>query len=102
MNHNPCVCLLTVHHAWPAKLFDLGCQKIKRLILIDWVEKEVPILYLQTADSFKEFTRERGHGVRRKVSGPTKQPSNWMDFICDSINKEMFSAFCVRTSLLFQ
>ena len=37
----------TVHHAWPAELFDLGCQKIKQLLLVDWVENEVPILYLQ-------------------------------------------------------
>ncbi|XP_061894509.1 uncharacterized protein LOC133644183 [Entelurus aequoreus] len=40
-------------------------------------------------DSLKESTREkRGRGVRRKVSGPTKLPGNWMDFLRDPINKK--------------
>ena len=43
-------------------------------------------------DSLKEFTRERrGKGIRRKVSGETNLPGNWMDFLCDPINKsELF------------
>ena len=40
-------------------------------------------------NSLKESTREkRGKGVRRKVSGPTKLPSNFKDFLRDSKNKE--------------
>ena len=39
-------------------------------------------------DSLKESTREkRGKGVCRKVSGQTKLPSKWMDFLHDSKNK---------------
>ena len=30
----------------------------------------------------------RGKGVRRKVSGYTKLPDNWMDFLRDSMNKK--------------
>lgn len=45
-------------------------------------------------DSLKECTRDkRGKGVRRKVSGQTKLPSKWMDFLCDSKNKEELFAF---------
>jgi hypothetical protein len=44
-------------------------------------------------DSLKESTREkRGKGVRRKVSGQAKLPSDWMNFLRDSQNKgELFS-----------
>ena len=44
-------------------------------------------------DSLKESTREkRGKGIRRKVSGQTKLPGKWMDFLCDSeIKKELFA-----------
>ena len=43
-------------------------------------------------DSLKESTREkRGKGERRKVSGPTKLPGNFQDFLRDNINKmELF------------
>ena len=45
-------------------------------------------------DSLKESTREkRGDGVRRKVSGHTKLPRNWMDFLRDSMNKKELFAF---------
>jgi hypothetical protein len=45
-------------------------------------------------DSLKQCTRnKRGKGVRRKVSGQTKLPSKWMDFLCDSKNKEELFAF---------
>ncbi|KAJ8353418.1 hypothetical protein SKAU_G00209850 [Synaphobranchus kaupii] len=49
-------------------------------------------------DSLKESTREkRGQGVRRKVSGPTKLPGNWMDFLRDPINKkELFDFLTSR------
>ena len=44
--------------------------------------------------SLKEATREkRGKGVRRKVSGQTKMPSNWMDFLRDPENKKELFAF---------
>ncbi len=45
------------------------------------------------SDSLKESTREnRGKGVRRKVSGRAKLPSNWVDFFCDPNNKsELFA-----------
>ena len=37
-------------------------------------------------DSLKESTRDkRGKGVRRKVSALTKLPTNWMDFLRDSM-----------------
>src|SRR5678816_3204963 len=44
-------------------------------------------------DSLKESTMEkRGNGVRRKVSGHTELPRNWMDFLRDSMNnKELFA-----------
>src|SRR5688572_14683811 len=45
-------------------------------------------------DSLKESTREkRGHGVRKEVSGHTKLPHNWTDFLRDSINKMELFAF---------
>ena len=45
-------------------------------------------------ESLKESTREkRGKGVRRKVSGQTKLPGKWMDFLRDSKNKEELFAF---------
>ena len=45
-----------------------------------------------SSQSIKESTREkRGKGIRRKVSGETKLPRNWMDFLRDSPNKtELF------------
>ena len=44
-------------------------------------------------DSLKESTREkRCKGIRRKVSGATKLPTKWMDFLRDPLNKsELFS-----------
>ena len=45
-------------------------------------------------DSLKESTREkRGKGIRRKVSGQTKLPGKWMDFLRDSENKKELFAF---------
>ena len=42
----------------------------------------------------KKSTREkRGKGVARKVSGGTKLPWNWMQFLRDSVNKEGLFAF---------
>lgn len=44
------------------------------------------------ANSLKQTTREsRGKGVRRKVSGRVKLPTNWMQFLRDPANKaELF------------
>ena len=41
-------------------------------------------------ESLKESREKRGKGVRRKVSGQTKLPGKWMDFLCDSKNKTEF------------
>lgn len=45
-----------------------------------------------TPESLKESTREkRGVGVRRKVAGKTKLPTNWPKFLQDPTNKtELF------------
>ena len=49
---------------------------------------------IYTPHSLKESKREkRGKGVRRKVSGETKLPGNWMDFLRDSMNKKELFAF---------
>ena len=52
---------------------------------------------------FRESTRnKRGKGVRRKVSGSTKLPGNWTDFLHDSKNKEELFSFESRLlSMLF-
>ena len=49
-------------------------------------------------DSLKESIREkRGECVRRKVSGETKLPGNWMDFLRNSMNKqELFALFIFK------
>ena len=45
-------------------------------------------------DSLKESTREkRGKGVRRKVSGQTKLPGNWINFLHDPSNKKELFTF---------
>uniref|UniRef100_UPI00358E5A52 uncharacterized protein n=1 Tax=Myxine glutinosa TaxID=7769 RepID=UPI00358E5A52 len=45
-------------------------------------------------NSLKESTREkRGKGTRRKVSGDTKLPTNWNDFLRDPINKKELFEF---------
>ena len=51
-------------------------------------------------DSLKESTREkRGKGIRRKVSGETKIPSNWIDFLREPNNKkELFNFLTVKIS----
>jgi len=39
--------------------------------------------------SLKDSTREkRGKGIRRKVSGPAKLPTNWPDFLRNVMNKK--------------
>ena len=46
------------------------------------------------ASSLKETAREkRGKGVRRKVSGKTKVPGNWKEFLRDSANKQELFGF---------
>ena len=53
-------------------------------------------------DSLKESTREkRGKGIRRKVSGQTKLPGKWMDFLRDPENmKELFELITSRVAEL--
>ena len=56
-------------------------------IFISYVNKQLQY-------SLKESTREkRGKGVQRKVSGQTKLPGNWIDFLPDPSNKRNFSPF---------
>ena len=46
------------------------------------------------ANSLNESTRlKKGQGRRRKVSGQTKLPKNWRDFLRDSANKKELFAF---------
>ena len=53
------------------------------------------------ADSMKESVRERrGKGIRRKVIGKNKIPSNWPDFLRDSTNKqELFNFLSNKVAL---
>ena len=45
-------------------------------------------------DSLKESTREKkGESVRRKVSGETKLPGSWIDFLRDPMNKQALFDF---------
>ena len=44
--------------------------------------------------SIKESTREkRGRGMRREVAGRNKLPSNWIDFLHNSVNKQQLFSF---------
>ena len=54
-------------------------------------------------ESLKESTRQkRGKGVRRKVSGETKLPRNWSDFLHDSSNKkELFDFLTYKVANFF-
>ena len=100
--------------AYCCKVFDgaviIHCLPVIGTSIFDGYANEVFIPYLEkqlkTAkrldlvwdtyipDSLKESTREkRGTGVRRKVSGQTKLPGNWMDFLRDPINKKEMFAF---------
>ena len=45
-------------------------------------------------DSLKKSTRKkRGKGIWRKVSGQTKLPGNWIDFLHDPSNKKELFTF---------
>lgn len=52
------------------------------------------------SNSLKESTREkRGKGVRRKVAGGTKLPSNWASFLRDPLNKqELFNFLSLKVA----
>ncbi len=54
------------------------------------------------SSSIKESTREkRGKGIRRKVAGKNKIPSNWPDFLRDSVNKqELFTFLSSKIELM--
>jgi len=70
------VILMTMHRMF---LFLKQLQSSKRIDVV-W---DTYLTY-----SLKESTREkRGKGVHRKVSGQTKVPSKWMDFLCDPKNR---------------
>ena len=46
------------------------------------------------SSSIKESTKKkRGRGIRRRVEGRNKIPSNWPDFLRDSINKQELFTF---------
>ncbi len=57
--------------------------------------KRVDVVWdIYISNSIKESTREkRGKGVRRKVESRNKVPSNWPDFLRDSVNKQELFAF---------
>ena len=88
-----------VVHCLPTSVstFDEYADKI----FIPYLEKQLQsttrldvVWDVYTPDSLKESTREkRGKGVRRKVSGKTKLPGNWMDFLRDFVNKKELFAF---------
>ena len=88
-----------VVHCLPTSVstFDEYADKI----FIPYLEKQLQsatrldvVWDVYTPDSLKESTWEkRGKGVRRKVSGKTKVPGNWMDFLRDSVNKKELFAF---------
>ena len=88
-----------VVHCLPTSVstFDEYADKI----FIPYLEKQLQsatrldvVWGVYTPDSLKESTREkRGNGVRRKVSGKTKLPGNWMDFLGGSVNKKELFAF---------
>ena len=39
------------------------------------------------------YTAKKGKGVRRKVSGDTKLPDNWLNFLRDSMNEKYLRVF---------
>ena len=88
-----------VVHCLPTSVstFDEYADKI----FIPYLEKQLQsatrldvVWDVYTPDSLKESTRgKRGKGVRRKVSGKTKLPGNWTDFLRDSVNKKELFAF---------
>ena len=86
----------------PAIVHSLPTKQVKTFdeysdaVFLPWTERalrnsnRVDIVWdVYRPNSLKESTREkRGKGVRKKVSGPTKLPSNFQDFLRDSKNKE--------------
>jgi hypothetical protein len=77
-------------------------HKYADTVCICYLEKELQHVTLRLdvvwdtyiPDSLKESTREKsGNCLRRKVSGQTKLPGNWMDFLRDPENKKEPFAF---------
>ena len=75
---------------------------IAKFVFLPWIEsvqhnsERVDIVWdVYKKGSLKESTRERkrGKGIRRKVSGTTKLPSNFQDFLRDSTNKQELCDF---------
>ena len=93
----------TVVHALPinqASTFD----EYGGMVFLPWMEQQlqscdrVDVVWdSYRPDSVKESTREkRGTGLRRKVTGKTKLPRNFPDFLRDSTNKEELFAFLTQ------
>ena len=85
-----------------AKTFD----EYSDVVFLPWIEhafhnsSRVDIIWDDyRSNSLKESTRrKRGKGVRKKVSGPTKLPSNFKDFLHDSKNEELFTFLTNKAS----
>ncbi len=90
-----------------------NCNRVKTFdeyadsVFVEWIEKalhnsnRVDIIWDQyKPNSLKDSTREkRGKGIRKKVSGPTKLPSNFQNFLRDSKNKEeLFNFLSTKVS----
>ena len=93
----------TVVHALPinqASTFD----EYGGMVFLPWMEQQlqscdrVDVVWdSYRPDSLKESTREkRGTGLRRKVTGKTKLPRNFPNFLRDSTNKEELFAFLTQ------
>ena len=91
----------------PAIVYSLPTKQAKTFdeysdaVFLPWTEhalrnsSRVDIIWdVYRPNSLKESTREkRGKGVRKKVSGSTKLPSKFQDFLRDSRTKKSFSIF---------
>ena len=63
-------------------------------LLFHWYARMDIVFDVYRKDSLKAATREkRGRGVRRRVAGANKAPSNWAQFLRDSENKDELNTF---------
>ena len=86
----------------PAVVHALSIEEAKTFndysdkVFLPWMDRtlqstgRIDIIWdMYRTQSLKESTREkRGKGIRRKVSGTTKLPSNFQDYLRDLMNKE--------------
>lgn len=93
-------------HILPCKLITTF-EDYSENVFNSWVKKElmscdrIDIIWdVYKEGSLKESTREkRGKGIRRKVSGQAKLPTNFKDFLRDSSNKqELFDFLTCKIS----